>query len=540
MTQRRNYTKRVIEHRDFSGGEFGRKEAWNAPANSFTATNMLVYRTGELGVRPGLRNVSPTGLVAGQVWSLNRDSTANSSVNVVFGQGTNLKTFQPSSTGTGFLTTVGGALTATPTAMVDVVWTGTALYLVTNNSGAYQYTGGAISALTGSPNGNSIALFGDRLVIARSTAPVNNIVYNGLTAGVSDFNSWPAANTIPVGDIATVYKLMTQRGHLALMKQYNGHYILTGQLGVSEALRQAVTNPVAPDPYQGMGKSQDGILWFVDVSGKSAHPVSFDGTTLRVYDHLDLKNAGVSVLSTLSQASNAIGFASDDDHGVLLHGRTDGSGVNQTLLFSNGIWTKHSFGPTFNVAQGTCLPYQYQQTPGDGTTLRSTDTFVLSDGGSGAVAPKFYGWTPRMDRPGSETALNNGSPERAGDDSSAQVTGSVEFPEVHLETGTEMMVREITIDFRSWNTGGSLTNHFDVEIECLRTYNSTTRISLKNSWDEAGSLSSAAGTLKRISFMFGDQGVGNGYQVKFTNCRGIALQRYQVVLETDHYGIRGT
>jgi len=55
QSQRRNYTKRIIEHRDWSGGEFGRQEPWAAPQNSFTGTNMMVYRTGELGVRPDSR-----------------------------------------------------------------------------------------------------------------------------------------------------------------------------------------------------------------------------------------------------------------------------------------------------------------------------------------------------------------------------------------------------------------------------------------------------------------------------------------------------
>ena len=60
--------RRVIKYENFRGGEYGRVEAWNAPPNSWTGQNMIVYRTGELGVRPGLKNISPSsGLPAGKI-----------------------------------------------------------------------------------------------------------------------------------------------------------------------------------------------------------------------------------------------------------------------------------------------------------------------------------------------------------------------------------------------------------------------------------------------------------------------------------------
>lgn len=538
--------RRVIEHNDWSGGEFGRAEAWRARMNQFTGTNMLVYRTGELGVRPGLRDVTPTtgvgANVNGQTFLITRAPTASGgSVKIIFGINDDIYTFNPSATS--ISADLIGTTNAAPTSLCDSVWLGTRVYFVQPNGtpGAYQIDGTTLTALTNSPTGNSITQFGDRLVIARNSGqPVNNLHYNGLTTGVSDFTKWTVgtdnSNLIPVGDAGNIFKLITQRGHLVIAKQHTGHWIITGQLGVSEQLRQQVTNIQGPDAYQSMGRSQNGLLWFADTSGISGHPMAFDGTQMVSIDHLDISEVATG-LGTFTQANAAIPFASDDDTGVLIHAKTPSTGTaqQQSLLLSDNVWTSHNFPVQLNIAQGTSLPYQFRQDPGAGTaeTLNSTDSFILTDGGSGSVPPKFYGWTPRMDRPGSETVLANACPERAGDASSAQVSGNWTSAEMHLQDADEFMVQGVVVDFRSWNTGGSLTNHWDLQVDCLRPYDNDSPItSLTGAWDEVGVLSSTAGTLKRQVIMFGDQGYGNGYQLRFTNCRGVAFQRVQVILDT--------
>lgn len=537
--------RQVLEHSDWSGGEFGRLQPWRAKANQFTGTNMLVYRTGELGVRPGLKEVTPTAgagaNVAGQIFMIQRNSTQFSSTQILFGVGDDIYRFDPSLTvRTADLT---GTLPAAPNSLCDTVWYGTAVYLVTRNTtpGAFQIIGNTLTSLTNSPNGNSISLLGDRLVIAQSGASNSHILrYNGLTAGVSDFTVWTATNTIPVGDTASIFKLLNQRSHLVIAKQHAGHYILTGNPGVNESLRQVVTNIQGPEAYQGMGRSQNGLIWFADVAGRSGHPMSFDGTQMVTDDHLNVSQTA-SNLGTFNESNAAIPFASDDDTGVLLHNRTPSGTLTseqKSLFLSDNVWTQHNFPVPFQIAAGTSLPYQYLQNPTStlSSDLQSTDTFILTDGGSSSTVPKFYGWTPRLDRPGSETVVEGGAPERAGDASTAQVSGNWTSAEIHLPDADEFMVKGVIVDFRSWNTGGSLTNHFDLEVDCLRRYDNTSPLtSLKGSWDETGVLSSTGGTLKREVFLFGEQGLGNGYQLKFTNCRGIAFQRVQVIIETTDF-----
>ena len=58
---------RSIIYNDFRGGEWGRIGPQNAAKNQWSGQNMIVYRSGDIGVRPGLKNISPTGLPTGKI-----------------------------------------------------------------------------------------------------------------------------------------------------------------------------------------------------------------------------------------------------------------------------------------------------------------------------------------------------------------------------------------------------------------------------------------------------------------------------------------
>jgi hypothetical protein len=540
-----------MEHSDFNGGDWGIKQPWNAPQNTFSATNMLVYRTGELGVRAGVRDVTPAGLAATPIGAA---LFPYAKKNIGFTQGIKVKTFEPHAGNT--LTTAGGGnFTNTITQRgenITVFSAGPSVFLDKNGDGIYSFINGTLTQLITSAtltNSNGMALYGDRLVVATTAS----LRYNGLTAGVSDYTSWPAANIIPVGDSnESIALLHVQRGHLTILKETNGLYTLTGQLGVSEALRRGAEADGPPAavsiglPFVQMADvTKNGMIWMASPF-LSDCPTSFDGSAVTYQRNRPFQNN--------SYREGVTTFAALDPEGVLYTVGYDAS-LNQTnlqgLMRYNGIWTKHAFGIQAASNAGACFISSVDDPSITATSpaatlnraIRPANVFVFTDLGATTTAPKFWSWVPTLDRPGYDSidsSLNNVNAERAGDDSSAQVTGTVEFPEMHLATGTEILVRGVTVDFRSWNTKGSLTNHFDLEVDVLRPYDGNTpNVSLTGSWDEAGTFSSTAGTVKRQTFLFGDQGVGNGYQLKFSNVRGIAFQRFQVVLETEEYGIRG-
>lgn len=536
--------RRVIEHRDFSGGDWGRKQPWNAPRNSFKALNMIMYSTGEIGVRPGLRNITPTNVVAGDVaWGMSGDLLSSS---FYYGQGTSMRRAlayanQVQSTATGSFT---GSVSNLYFARMGSATNGNALYIMDTSRGIYSLISNTLTQLTANA-GNGLAFFGDRLCYGSFTGTTSTLRYNGLTAGVSDLTSWPAANIIPVGDRnERPANLWLQRGHLTFMKTTNGLFAFTGQLGVNESLRRSVNTIGPPDGFVGASCVTEGdIIWYVADTGHHI-PAAFDGTEIRYYEDqlLPVQGDGLANLVQIP-ISDPLGVAITVGSTNLI--ANEDFNTTKLHLFYKGAWTRHQLPDLGQNSQmASCVgmslfdPSVDLTDPDDDVPYQIHNVPVLIFCDDSGATPVFYSMPLDTDRPGivqqstaDFAAFDN---EMPGDDSLEQVSGSLELGESHLENSDEFMVRGVIVDFRSWDTGGTLTNHFDLEVLCLRPYDdSSPQVSLTSSWDEDGSLSSAAGTVKRQVFMFGDQGVGNGYQLRFSNVRGVAFQRFQVILETE-------
>lgn len=512
--------REVTVYDDFSGGDFGRIEPWHAAKNQWTGTNMCVYRTGELGVRAGVRNVTPSGTVAGVVFGMGKLGTTARTI--WYGQGTNIKSFDY--TNPASLVTL-GTVTAQPTGdRVGRAEYGDQTFIVTENSGAYQIKSGGVTQLTSgspSPNGRHIALLGDRLVISPLTTQAT-IRYSS----ASDFLTWPAANAIAIGGDDLITALATQRSHLAILKQDSSYYVLTGVPGVNETLRSVFRErgPAAGSPTSyGVVRSND-MIWYV--SGSEVIPSRFDGTKADKVERIITTNTGANALSVEPLR------LTDPNALCIVQGAVPADNTDQrTWMYLRGVWTKHVFGvPVLGMTAQSDLFYLQ-----DGltkTTQRTGPVLCLTDRGTASVAPKFYTWMPDVDRPGTESNPFSFSTERAGDDSTSQVVGDFALRMEHVDRGQNVQVTGISVEFRRWNTGGSLTNHFDVTVDSNWSYESGTVTQRSLSWDEVGSYASSSGSLDTAYFRFGESGEGNAYQVRFTNCRGVAIQKIIVTTET--------
>lgn len=511
--------RKTITFDDFSGGDWGIVEAWNAPKNSFSATNMIVTQTGELCVRPGMKKTNPTGLANGVVWGLGQK--AEGSNEVWFGQGTAVREFNPTSVPADALSTASGALTGTPTGLLSVYLIGQSVYLGTS-AGVYLYNSGSnavSSLLAGVDAGPGIAQYGDRLVIVNETVDNTEIRYSA----AADFTSWPAANVLPIGGANGIAALLPQRNHLLILKADEGIYMITGALGVNETLRrvaQSVT--VANQHSAAVTLNQD--VWFV--IGRIGVPTRFDGANIHPASHITLPRA------VTAEAIVVAPTVFEDRNGLIAYTQMTG-GTPQVWLYHLGVWTKHSFGVDFEPFCASLATSHRVIADNDGARALSSG-FVFTDGGAAGATPNFYTWVPTIDRPGSETETTGLAPERAGDDSASQVEGSVTFPEWHSEDGSEVTVRQVIVDFRSWNTGGSATNHFSMYVNGLRRYDTTSpQASTAVEFDQAGSSSATSGTIQRRVYNFGDQGPAGGFQLVFTAIRGLAIQRIHVVVDVE-------
>jgi len=68
--------KKWIVWDDWSGGEFGDIPLRQVQDNQFTALNLLVYRNGELGPRPGIKTHPNTSIDTGFIRGLGYTGTA--------------------------------------------------------------------------------------------------------------------------------------------------------------------------------------------------------------------------------------------------------------------------------------------------------------------------------------------------------------------------------------------------------------------------------------------------------------------------------
>lgn len=498
-TQRRS----TIVYSKFGTGEYSSLGDWNAPAGSFTGTNMLVTRKGELCVRPGLKNQSPGSLSNGVVHGFGMTPLAAN--DAWFVQGTAVRTFDI--LGATNLKTSATALAETPTAPLDYDISGATVYIASATDQLYSLvpsTGGnpAVAALTGSPGAKTIAVYGDRLIVGNIDGSNS---YRLRFSEAADFNDWPAGNFIDVGDAFGIARLLVQRQHLAILKSRSFH-ILTGVPGDSPVLRQIVKINGPVEPFQGAIAFPHQI-YFAGLG--LTYPSTFDGSSVRQLSYLENLTAH-DAFSTFPPA-NGIGVTRGKDNCVTF---VDGT-TNKALVNLYGKWTKHEFGVDVS---GYTVP------------VMPTDNIIaFCDGGGASANPKFYVWNLTADTPG----IEGGTLMRAGDDSSTALAGSVTFPEWWAENGDEFYVRAVAVDFRSFATGSATTNHFDLAVTSLRRYDGSGGTASNTvSFDQAAASSSATGTLQRRVYGFGEQGMGNGFQLAFSTVRGLSIHRVAVEIET--------
>lgn len=499
-----------VVYNDFRGGEYGRIAAWNAPPHSWTGQNMIVYRTGELGVRPGLKNISPaSGLGNGKI----RTFGATPSVGQPF--------FVHKDTDSKFYTWQAGAAAvassaATAGSQTDVGdWfiEGGQLYYtapgLTNSYAVGIQTGAqvapTVTVLTGSPSGSCIVQYGDRTVIGNITGSLGNRIR---FSDAANKNSWPTANFVDIGDAWTVNALFTQRQHLLIGKQEQ-QFVMTGVPGVNNVLRKVNTGQAAYRPFAAAMGDKDMVYgWPINEN----YPYTFNGTNQVDFDHLTdwLDYGGATPAASFPPTEIGVAPIVGKNKGAAFFQATS----NRGLLYVNGTWSKHVYGVATTGLTNTRWASGHH-------------SVYVCDGGGASATAKFYALNTEAISPGIEGGFNM----KAGDDSSTSLTGSFDMPEWWDRNTGEFFVRSVIVDFRKWATGSSTTNHFDLSVDALRTYQAGSQASNTVSFDEAAASSSASGTLARRVFGFGEQGLGNGFQLHFTNVRGVAIQRIEVVLE---------
>lgn len=521
MTARLSKVEKVLAYNDFSGGEFGALGPNHTPANSFTSKNMVLYRSGRLGPRGGLKRWAATGVTTGAVVGFWWRGTPGKAL--VWVIGTAIQSTDDITPGAA--TTWTGALASTPTVSAPAMFADTGsdfTHMVVPGDKGYLLTFSTttVSAVAAIPGGAVIAAFGDRLWVGNKSGNVNRIYYSN----AADYTTWPSTNFFDVSNSArgAIEGLYPQRDHLSIFMQNGEWWILSSATVASASLRRLSGNGVQPwvaNPRAAVLLGNDDIAYVppnIDVpyhfSGSTISPLAY----MKVSDAISFNNFlninGGTPYADITKINMLRGAIADDWFGYF----PNVAGSVKACTYHNGIHTLHTFE---NVAL---------------SQFGASDTqghFYISDGGAVGVAQNIYVYDMNLDRP----AFTSDARAQPGDNSTTPFDAYVYFPEHWQPAGRTCQVRQVVVDFVKYNTGSPSTNHFDVSVDVIGKYNvddvTTTAV---QSFDEAGASATTAGVRARQVFNFGtDAGIGSGFQIKLKAIRGVAIQSVKVVYDDE-------
>lgn len=493
---------KTVTFDNFSVGEFGTYGPGRAPRGSFTARNMMRYLDGSIGPRPGMVQLSPSGLGTGAVWGLCSPSVATAN-NVVFGQSNHVYAFTWAGASVGSVVDC-GTVASTPTAVQQMIPYGRKVLLANYGDKAYIVTPATptITAYASSPAGQLVAVYGVRMIDAQTASNINRVYYSA----ADDFTSWPALNYFNVPTTAALSFVQELRSRLAIATNENEWWALSGVPGVNDTLKRTPRADLAPASWPDAARAGESAHF---ISQGDDWPVEFTGT---VTDQLRFRHLAAvlsatnnKAVATIPQTQTIAAVFSDNDSMLLRHNET---------------WTKHALGFT---------PARLISATGINATSTYKNGLILTDGGGSGVTPKFYAFHPQIERPGKTADLN----AQPGDGSTTPLDAYLYTPEQNTPDGTEATVRAVHVHFKKWNTGSSSTNHFDLTVRSTRRHGSDDRDSSAREWDEAPSLTTSDAEGDRVTLMFGDQGRGAGFQLRFDNVRGVAFGPIIVELDYD-------
>lgn len=526
-------TRRVVQYDNVSGGEFGRHGAYDAPLNSFSGLNMLVTFDGNLTVRPGLKKLPITGMPNGIIRAFGRTNVA--SADMFFAGGSDGKSvYSFSVTSDNLRGPASTKLTAVPTAPCAWVAVVNDVYITSLAEGSYKISPSAVAIpvvtkLTGVAGGTCISTYQDRIAIGGLTGAggtSNRIQFSDPSA----FTTWPSTNFDDIGDAFDIQAIHPQRGHLLIGKPLGGWYVYNGSpasgsgsaaVAGNETVRQVSHTRNGPTAWPTSTLiNADDTVWFV---GEGVNwPGLMNGTQPLFLRQLTTIGTPIFNAAAFPPPIGVTEFGGRDSGVVVLTSNSDVSFPYYSLAKINNVWTTHAFGKSTSGWHAAGLD----------------NIIVTTDGGAAGAPANVYAWFASLDRPG----FASDSFAQPGDDSTSPVVGTFDLPEWHHPQNNEFKVRTVTVDFTTWNNGASANNHFDFVVRALRTWDATGDpiTSATNTFDQAVSSSSTTGTIQRRIFSVGgDIPHGDGFQLSFTNCKGISIQRIQVGLD-ENEGLRGT
>lgn len=495
----------TVSYDTWTGGEFGTIAPDLASQGSWTGENMVVYRDGHVGPRPGLRRVPLTEAPTGEIQGLGFVPTSDADdPSMWFIIGDKVYLFRHAGSRLAVSTT--GDDLDDPIPEGGFVWWKESTrqllgktFIVTPDGEGYKI-GMTDQSLVDVPGmdgdghgGKDIETYKDRLLYVQDGATSTRIWYSE----AADYDTWPVINYFDVGASWPVGQIMEFRDGLAIFTN-SGIWLLTGTLPETAVLRRVSDS--LPPRNRSIVKTNDDMFYIPNTRNA---PVAYSGSSGEENMLRHLENWKASVTSDVT--------------GVQVYGNRDVlflSSASEMLWRKNNSWTRHKF----SVDVGPYMTRYYD------------DNAMLTDGGGPSASPQFYTLTMNLDRP----AFVSDGLAAPGDDSNTPLNAWLQVPDYFSENGDEVRVRSVIVDFVAYDTGTTATNNFRVRVEGLARFRlpGTGQSVAEDTWTEPTDSSTTTGVRKRFVANVGQSSYNGGYRLKLLDVRGVKIDRIVVDVET--------
>ena len=488
----------------WDGGEYGLLDPADAGLRDkqmFTGVNVVRYKTGLLGPRPGLTPIDfDDNEASGQIKGMDAFITGGSDTQFWVMNGTSVRAYNASA-GTVSSPYSGPAISASaPLA----------------RGGSYGF-GTLLNTSSQIVNLNHITeTVSNVSTLANGHGPIGSYMTRFVSRGGSNrmyfsepgpaWTTWNPTSYVDIGPALPHTFYTPFRDSLLVGVAGTTWIAVSGVLGATTTVRTLSTGGCPATPLRGVAVDDDMIWYFGRGTDK---PTSFNGAIHERWHHLTGWSGLEPPVRDIS-VTPAINCAS-----MPWVGTNDWLAISRTskaLIYMNGVFTKHVFE---NGVDAWIAPYQ---------------EFLIVGKDSG-TQNRFFFFAPGMlDRPASSAYSELVS---EGDGSSTPFSECwFETPEWWADTAHEVRVQKIIVDYVAWDTESSVNNKLKTRLTCIRrggTIDTATSIE-HTILDQPPSAFSSSGTSGRAECLIGDQGYGGGLRVKVSIVGGVAVRSIVVVL----------
>jgi len=465
------------------------------PNGAFTASNMMRYRTGLFGPRPGMKKQTISQQTSGDVVFL--DALPSSSGTIIWGlnSSTSVKYFNMVAGNEGTVGTLnnaaspGGQWTAPDDPTLKVVLSGA--------GGIYDIDGSGVTGLTASfgTGGDAVGFYRGRL-FGVDVGNKNRVHFSD----IADRSTWDNFDYFEPSEAGSVYGYIPVQDTLYIQTEQmlwaldgspiSGRLRLLGNFGLARGLwpRTNLAEGVAAHEFtrepliirdRQVVRPAPYLRTFLSSAGGMRYDINYRGT----------------IFGTLHYYSGTA------PHAVLRY---------------EGLWTKHSLGvePNFSVLN---------RSAGLSDNQGEDIARIFNNDASNAA---LYWLFLSLDRPG----LTSDTWANVGDNSSTPNTNTWSTAVITPEGGARVRVRKLRIWFQKWNTGSATNEGFTVEVETLGDPNASSysRTASTHQFSEAVSDGS-----DMVDYYVGDQGWGTSFRLNFTGVHGVAFRRVVVYYDAE-------